>query len=283
MIIYKAAATLNREIEKIRKSGKTVGFVPTMGALHKGHISLVDISKKQCDITVCSIFVNPTQFNDPKDFEKYPSTIGNDILFLEKAGCDILFLPSVEEIYPTGLASPKYYNLGEIEFILEGKYRPGHFQGVCQVMHRLLNIVNPNSLFLGQKDYQQCLVIMQLVHLTGHHVEVITVSTYREESGLAMSSRNLRLSAEQKKSAACISEMLRYIATYYSDTPVARLEKYATEYLLNNGFRKVDYVSIADAETLRPINGKTQAVKLIALIAAFVGEVRLIDNMVLND
>ncbi len=283
MILHKATAILKKEIEKIRQSGKTIGFVPTMGALHKGHISLVSISKNKCDITICSIFVNPTQFNDPKDFEKYPSTIGNDILLLENAGCDILFLPAVAEIYPSGMKSTGHYDLGDIEYVLEGKYRPGHFQGVCQVVHRLLDIVNPDNLFLGQKDYQQCLVIKRLVQLISHQVKVITVSTLRENTGLAMSSRNLRLSEEQKKNAAGISKMLYYIATCYSETPARQLEKYAKDYLLSNGFDKVNYVSIADAETLQPVNDITKAGRLIALVAAFIGEIRLIDNMILKD
>lgn len=283
MILYKATLTLKKEIEKIRQSGKTIGFVPTMGALHKGHISLLNMSKNKCDVTICSIFVNPTQFNDPLDFEKYPSTIGNDILLLETHGCNILFLPSVAEIYPSGTKSAIHYNLGDIEYILEGKYRPGHFQGVCKVVHRLLDIVNPDYLFLGQKDYQQTLVIKRLVQLIDYATKVITVITFREDTGLAMSSRNLRLTAEQKENAAGISKMLHHIAARYSDTPLAQLKKYATNYLLNNGFHKVDYVSIANAETLQPVNDNTKAGRLIALIAAFIGDIRLIDNMILKD
>jgi len=238
MILYKATAALKKEIEKLRQSGKSIGFVPTMGALHEGHMSLINISKNKCDITVCSIFVNPTQFNDPIDFEKYPSTIANDILLLENNSCDILFLPSVAEIYPSGTQPAIHYDLGDIEYILEGKYRPGHFQGVCQVVHRLLDMVNPHFLFLGQKDYQQIIVIKRLLQLINNATKVITVSTFREDTGLAMSSRNLRLTAEQKENAVSISKMLHYIADHYSDTPLAQLEKYATNYLLNNGFDK---------------------------------------------
>ncbi|HKG67878.1 MAG TPA: pantoate--beta-alanine ligase [Segetibacter sp.] len=282
MILYKATVTLKKDIEKIRLSGKSIGFVPTMGALHKGHVSLINISKNKCDITVCSIFVNPTQFNDPTDFEKYPSTLANDILLLENSGCDILFLPSVAEMYPSGTKPAIHYDLGDIEYILEGKYRPGHFQGVCQVVHRLLDMVNPHYLYLGQKDYQQTIVIKRLLQLINHAAKVITVSTFREDTGLAMSSRNLRLTAEQKENAVSISKMLHYIADHYLDTPPAQLEKYATNYLLNNGFHKVDYVSIAEAETLQPVNDVTKAGRLIALIAAFISEIRLIDNMILK-
>lgn len=283
MILYKEAATLKKNLEKIIQSGKTIGFVPTMGALHRGHICLVSASKKRCDITVCSIFVNPTQFNDPKDFEKYPATISSDILLLEKKGCDILFFPSVNEVYPSGMKSATHYELGEIEYLLEGKYRPGHFQGVCQVVHRLLDIVNPDILVMGQKDYQQCIVIKRLILLLNQRVQLVTVNTLREETGLALSSRNLRLSDEQKRDAAGISKMLGHIAIHWSDTRAGELEKYATDYLLSNGFHKVDYVSIANADTLEPVNNAPKAGRLIALIAAFIGEVRLIDNMILND
>lgn len=283
MIIYKEAAELKKQVGKLGQSGKKIGFVPTMGALHQGHISLINLSKTNCDVTVCSIFVNPTQFNDPEDFKKYPVTIGNDILLLENTGCDILFYPPVSEIYPAGIVSPKQYDLGEIEYILEGKYRPGHFQGVCQVMHRLIDIVNPDNLFLGQKDYQQCLVIKRLVQLIGSSAEINIGTTLREESGLAMSSRNLRLSEGQEIKAAAISKMLGYIQTNYLTVPAPQLENYVTDYLLSNGFHKVDYVAIADADTLQPAKIITKTERLAALIAAFIGEVRLIDNVVLEE
>lgn len=283
MILYKETATLQKEILKMRQAGKTIGFVPTMGALHKGHISLVNLAKDASDITICSIFVNPAQFNDPADFEKYPVTIGKDILLLEGAGCDILFFPGVEEIYPAGVAAGPNYDLGAIEYILEGKYRPGHFQGVCQVIDRLINIVNPDNIYLGQKDYQQCLVLKRLVQLIKKPVQINIADTLREETGLAMSSRNLRLSEEQKTDAAAISKMLLYIKANYRTISANVLEEHATNYLLSNGFQKVDYVAIADAATLQPVNDTVKAERLVALIAAFIGAVRLIDNMLLDD
>lgn len=283
MILYKEAVALKKEIEKIRKPGKTIGFVPTMGALHKGHISLINLSKSNCDITVCSIFVNPAQFNDSIDFEKYPVTMGKDISLLETAGCDFLFFPSVTEIYPAGITSEKYYDLGELEYILEGKYRPGHFQGVCKVMNRLIDIVNPDDLFIGQKDYQQCLVIKRLLKLINHVARVTIAGTLREETGLAMSSRNLRLSDEQKAQAAGISKMLEYIKTNYIAIPLPEVQKHVTDYLINNGFYKIDYVTVADAATLQPVNDITKAGRLVALIAAYIDEVRLIDNLVIKE
>lgn len=283
MILYKEAAALKREIEKIKHSGKTTGFVPTMGALHNGHISLVKLSEEKSDITVCSIFVNPVQFNDPEDFKKYPVTIDNDILLLESAGCDILFFPTVAEMYPLGIKSDMHYDIGELEHILEGKYRPGHFQGVCKVMHRLIDIVNPDYLFMGQKDYQQCLVVKRLLQLIDNNTEIIIAGTLREETGLAMSSRNLRLSDEQKRKAAGIWKMLQYIKTNYTNIPLLQIEKHVNSYLLSNGFNKADYVAIADADTLQPVKDISEAKRLVALIAAFIGEVRLIDNLVLAE
>ncbi len=283
MILYKEAAALKREIKKIRQSGKTTGFVPTMGALHSGHISLVRLSEEKTDITICSIFVNPTQFNDPEDFKKYPVTIDNDIFLLENTGCDILFFPEVAEIYPAGIKSYTHYNIGEFEHILEGKYRPGHFQGVCQVMHRLIDIVNPDYLFMGQKDYQQCLVVKRLLQLIKNNTEIIIAGTLREETGLAMSSRNLRLSDEQKRKAATIWNMLQYIKTNYTHIPLIKIQEYVTNYLVTNSFDKVDYVAIANRDTLQEVKDTSNPGKFVALIAAFIGEVRLIDNMVLGE
>lgn len=282
MILFKKALDLQLHLLHLKQEGCKIGFAPTMGALHAGHISLIEQSKHLCDITVCSIFINPTQFNDSKDFEKYPVTIANDVFLLENAGCDILFLPSVSEIYPNGTTTSTHYNLGEIEFVLEGKFRPGHFQGVCQVVHKLLELVVPDYLIIGQKDYQQCLVIKRLVELVMPSVEVVTSPTYREHSGLAMSSRNVRLNELEKKEAAAIAEMLDYIRKNYTTSGFKELAKYATDFLLNAGFKKVDYVSIADSESLKEVNTPQKGQKLIVLIAAFMSDVRLIDNMILN-
>jgi pantoate--beta-alanine ligase len=283
MILLKEAAVLEKFITSEKRHHKTIGYVPTMGALHDGHLSLVSLSKSKADITICSIFINPTQFNDPKDFEKYPVTVGNDILLLEKGGCDILFYPSLEEIYPLGTELLLKYDIGRLETILEAKYRPGHFQGVCQVVHRFLNIVKPDYLILGQKDYQQCLVIKQLIKNLKLPVELITATTTRELSGLAMSSRNLRLSEEEKEIAAGIFEVLNHIKQHYCATDVEALEKYGIEYLLKLGFTKVDYVSIADADTLEDVISHNISKRVLALIAAYIGEVRLIDNMIITE
>jgi pantoate--beta-alanine ligase len=282
MIIFKTIEALQRHLNKLRANSRTIGFAPTMGALHAGHLALVQQSKEQCSCTVVSIFVNPTQFNDPKDFEKYPVTIENDLLLLEKQQTNILFLPSVSEMYPNGTRPSKHYNLGELENLLEGRYRPGHFQGVCQVVERLLEIVQPNQLFLGQKDYQQCMVLNRLVEEMNAGVQLQIVPTVREPDGLAMSSRNLRLSSEQRGQATAIYQELISIRDNYMNQEIGQLEQNAAEHLLTAGFRQIDYVSIADAATLQPLTEANKNQKAVALVAAFMGEVRLIDNLLLN-
>ncbi len=281
MIIFKQAADINGFITGEKAKGHSIGFVPTMGALHKGHTSLLDISVKQNDVTVSSIFVNPTQFNNAGDFAKYPSTIDRDIEMLENAGCDVLFLPSVSEIYPNGTQLQQHYNLGYLETVLEGKYRPGHFQGVCQVVHRLLKIVNTDVLYLGQKDYQQCMVIQKLIDLFEMNIKLIICPTLREGDGLAMSSRNLRLSEEERMKAINIFETLSFIKKEIKAGNLDKLKENAFKKLTDAGF-KVDYVEIADAGNLKlqhDWNGKT---KLVTLAAAYLNEVRLIDNIVLD-
>lgn len=254
-----------------------------MGALHLGHISLIESSRKDNDITISSIFVNPTQFNDPKDFEKYPVTIEKDILQLEQAGCDVLFLPSVEEIYPNGTTSKQHYDLGEMETLLEGKFRPGHYQGVCQVVHRLLEIVHPDNLYLGQKDYQQCMVISRLVELMGINdkTNINICPTLRETDGLAMSSRNMRLSEAERVKAVLIFQSLSYIKDNLVAGETDTIKNKAIAMLSDEGFR-VDYIEIADAKTLEPLSNWDGKKKLVALAAAFLNEVRLIDNLLLN-
>ncbi len=281
MILFKKADDLSKYIRQQQSIGKQVGFAPTMGALHQGHLSLIDACKAANDVSVCSIFVNPTQFNDPKDFQKYPITIEKDIYLLEKKGTDIIFLPSVEEIYPTGTKDIEHYNLGYLETILEGQYRPGHFQGVCQVMRRLLEIVQPNDLFMGQKDYQQCMVVKKLLQLMQSDIVFHSCATIRETDGLAMSSRNVRLNADERKKATAIFETLSYIKKNIAAGDLSDLLKQAKKMLIESDF-KIDYVEIADADTLQLMHEWDGKQKLVALVAAFQHEVRLIDNMILT-
>jgi pantoate--beta-alanine ligase len=283
MIIFKKPEALHDFLKKKKIGKDQVGFVPTMGALHPGHLSLVNQAKKQNNIVVCSIFVNPTQFNDPEDFKKYPITLEKDILILEETGCDILFIPSVEDIYPNGTNDLKHYELGFLETVLEGKFRPGHFQGVCQVMHHLLEIVLPNNLYLGQKDYQQCMVIKKLIELIelDKLIKVNICPTLREEDGLAMSSRNSRLLPDDRINATTISAALRYIKENLKAGDTKQIKDKARQTLSQKGFR-IDYIEIADADLLELVENWNGKQKVVALAAAFLNNVRLIDNMLIN-
>jgi pantoate--beta-alanine ligase len=283
MILFKKVIDVYNYLDIQRKQGKKYGFVPTMGALHQGHISLLNNSKRTDDLSVCSIFVNPTQFNDPVDFEKYPVTLEKDIAMLETAGCDILFMPSVAEMYPQGTNAGIHYELGHLETILEGHYRPGHFQGVCMIVHRLLEIVRPDNLYIGQKDYQQCMVIKRLIELIGMK-ELINLNistTFRESSGLAMSSRNMRLSEDERIKAAAIFQTLHSIKEQLQKGDLTSLKKKAVSKLGEKNFN-VDYVEIADAGDLCIVDRWDGTQKLVALAAAYLHQVRLIDNIILN-
>jgi pantoate--beta-alanine ligase len=282
MIIFKKAEGLRKWLDLQVEKRNEIGFVPTMGALHKGHLSLIEKSLENNKVTVCSIFINPTQFNDQKDFQNYPVTIEQDIYMLQKAGCDCLFLPSIEEIYPQGISEAKkiHYDLGFLEDILEGKFRPGHFQGVCLVVDRLLRIVEPGNLYLGQKDYQQCMVIKKLIELTGMKTSIVICPTLRERDGLAMSSRNLRLTESQRKNATAIFRALNDIKDNFETSDPAELKSRSVSQLESAGF-SVDYVEIADAENLLPVTSADNK-QVVALVAAFLGEIRLIDNMQIN-
>lgn len=280
MIIFKKASAIHEYLQQQGKKGVKTGFVPTMGALHEGHIALVKQALSSSGLVVCSIFVNPTQFNNSQDFAKYPITVEQDIEMLEAAGCNVLFLPPVEEMYPNGTTPKMHYELGYLETILEGKYRPGHFQGVCQVVHRLLEIVMPDTLFLGQKDYQQCMVIKKLLDIL-HWQDRISLSicpTIRETDGLAMSSRNRRLDEDARKKAVRISETLEFIKKEIKPGYLNDLKKRAASYLEAEGF-KVDYAEIAAADDLSTEDTWDGQKPMVALIAAFLGEIRLIDNM----
>ncbi|HUS01760.1 MAG TPA: pantoate--beta-alanine ligase, partial [Chitinophagaceae bacterium] len=264
MIILKHAEDVSSRVKKMRDAGSSIGFVPTMGALHQGHVSLLQKSKQACAVTVSSLFINPTQFNNADDFKKYPATPEQDIYTLEKNGCDILFLPGIKEMYPGGIDPKKHFDLGYLENILEGKFRPGHFQGVCQVVKRLLEIVAPTHLFMGQKDYQQCMVIKRLLEVENFNIELIISPTLREKSGLAMSSRNLRLNEQQKENAAEIYKTLRRIQKNIKRGSLLQLKKEAEDDLLEKNL-KVDYVEIAEADNLKIVNEWDGTTNLVAL------------------
>ena len=282
MIIIQKASSLTAYLEKQRGAGLTIGFVPTMGALHDAHIHLVEQSASVCDLTVCSIFVNPTQFNDPADYDKYPVTIESDIMKLARSRASVLFIPSVNDIYPAGTAQLERYDLGYLETILEGAFRPGHFQGVCQVMSRLLKLVQPGWVFMGQKDYQQCMVIKRLLLLMGMQTMLVTCPTVRAQDGLAMSSRNVRLTNEQRAMAPAIYQALQEIKMNLTPGNLKHLKDHAVLALTSAGFN-VEYLEIADAGTLQTYDEWDGHTPLVAVTAAFAGDVRLIDNLLLNN
>jgi len=281
MIIFKTKKEINNFLDKHRKAEQIIGFVPTMGALHAGHVSLIETCKGNSDLTVCSIFVNPTQFNDKNDFDNYPQTIEKDIHLLYEKGCDVLFLPSASELYPENELLESY-NLGFLETILEGKYRPGHFQGVCQVVNRLLKIIKPHRLFMGQKDYQQCMVIRKLLDLINSTTNLIICPTVREESGLAKSSRNVRLANDDLQSATIIHQSLMFAKDNILKRPISEIENKMKADLLQNGFESIDYIAFCNSVSLNPILENSTKENVVVLIAATIKNVRLIDNLILN-
>lgn len=279
MIIIKRTQKLKDFISEFQLGGKKIGFVPTMGALHDGHISLIKKSKSQNSLTICSIYVNPTQFNNVIDLNKYPVTLESDIDKLEVAACDILFLPSTDEMYVNNEVN-EHYDLGMLEHILEGKYRPGHFQGVCIIVDKLLKTIKPNTLYLGKKDYQQCMVINKMITDKKYEVRLEICETIREPRGLAMSSRNLRLNEVERIDALKILETLINIKKNIKPGNLEEIKIKATKYLTKNGY-KVDYTEIADAATLEIVSDWDGKAKLVALVAAYLNNVRLIDNIIL--
>ena len=271
---------LNHNFNDFRESlsnSTTVGFVPTLGALHDGHISLLSASMNSCDVSICSIFVNPTQFNEKSDLEKYPRPLDKDIYLLQKQGVDILYLPGVTEIYPDGTSVKPIVDLGEMANILEGAMRPGHFEGVVQVVHRLLSIVQPHKLFMGQKDFQQQAIIGKMINDLNIPVELVTCPTKREISGLAMSSRNERLSEQGRIKAANIYAVLNWVASLLSEIPLRQLEKMAIEKLDEHGFQ-TEYVAIIEPNSLAQL-GQYSGQSAVITVASWLEGVRLIDNL----
>ena len=281
MIVFKKISAIQKHISYLKSKGQTIGFVPTMGALHEGHMSLMNASADHCDVTVCSIFVNPTQFNEKSDLDKYPITTQSDLNLLLQIGVNIVFFPGVAEIYPSGDQYAMPYNLGKLAEILEGAKRPGHFEGVVQVVDRLIDIVQPTTIFMGQKDFQQFSIIQRMLDINGKPTTLHVCPIIREHDGLAMSSRNVRLTKQDRIDALSLSRALRYIdENKYDHTPENLMQK-ALQFLDNSNI-KVEYLTIADGRTLQPIQKITPDSYIVALVAAWVGEVRLLDNIILT-
>ncbi len=279
MVLFKKISDLQAWLKSRPQGQKKLAFIPTMGALHEGHKSLITRAVNDGNFTICSIFVNPTQFNENADFVAYPITPGPDLALLSEAGCDAVFMPETSEIYPKGMEK-SHFELGYLETILEGKQRPGHFKGVAQVVDRLLDIVRPDKLYMGGKDYQQCLVIKELLQQTGKNesIDLVICPTIREADGLAMSSRNRRLTGPQRALAALLYQCLVSIQTKQETTPFPIIEKECRELMLAKGIEP-EYVALADSHTLQLLDNFESNRPMIALIAARIGSVRLIDNI----
>lgn len=285
MIIYHRPADLDHHLQHLRTSGQSMGFVPTMGALHEGHLSLIEVAQHENDLVVCSVFVNPTQFNDPSDFDKYPRELSTDAEKLVDIGCDLLFAPSEADIYPHKNHQSEVYDLGGLDERLEGAYRPGHFQGVAQVVSRFMDIVEPNSLYLGQKDYQQFRILHYLItQVQQRKAKVIACPIMREANGLAMSSRNVLLTDTEREAAVLLSECLRQtLQEAHQHTPPAIREAMEEKLLSEPLIRELDYFEIVNAETLEPVSRWSEADTILALVAAKFPSARLIDNTLVKE
>lgn len=282
MFLFKKVADLQQYLQKVSNEGKTIGFVPTMGALHHGHLSLVNRAHSETSCTVVSVFVNPTQFNDKKDLEKYPRTLGNDIQMLSSVQTDVLFVPTVEEVYPEGLDTNLDLDFGQLATVLEGAFRPGHFDGMAQVVHRLLDIVKPDQLFMGQKDFQQLTIVRSMLKQLNHKTALVVCPIIREKDGLAMSSRNRRLTPLYREKAVLLSQILSKVKSNLNSRAPENMSKMAMKTLTEAGF-KPEYFDIVDGFTLQPIKTFSASDFVVALTAAWAGEIRLIDNMILKE
>jgi len=277
-----SVSELQSLIATYRKKGKTIGLSPTMGALHNGHMSLIKSSNEENDITICSIFVNPTQFNESSDLDKYPRTLEADQKLLKKHGVDIVFAPSNDEVYPKRLITKLAIDFKGLDNEMEGEFRPGHFVGVAQVVKRLIDIVTPDTLYMGQKDFQQFSIIQYTIDYFDLTTKLRVIPIVREESGLAMSSRNVRLTSKHKNSAKEIYKTLKYVNRNKYKMSCKELQQYAMKRLAKIDGFKPEYFTIADGRLLKSINNVKDSDYCVACTAVWAGEVRLIDNMILK-
>ncbi len=279
MIVFEKAAELNQFLASEREKGKSVGFVPTMGALHNGHISLINKAKQENSLAIASVFVNPTQFNNADDLKKYPRTIDADKALLGQYGCDVLFFPSVDEIYPE--KDNTLFDLGGLDTLMEGKFRPGHFNGVAMVVKRLLEIVQPNNAYFGEKDFQQLSIIRYMVKAEKLPVTIIGCPTLRETSGLAMSSRNMRLTEEERVEAAAIYKAMTEAKENAKTLPPRKVKELFESAINQNPVFKFEYFEIVDSETLLPVEDWNPQRKAVGCVAIWIRDVRLIDNLLI--
>ncbi|MDR0893717.1 MAG: pantoate--beta-alanine ligase [Prevotellaceae bacterium] len=270
-------ADLQARLSQWVKQGKTVGLVPTMGALHEGHASLVCRSVAENDVTVVSVFVNPTQFNDPSDLAKYPRTLDADSALLEACRATLAFVPSVVEMYPT--PDTRRFSYAPIDTVMEGKYRPGHFNGVCQIVSKLFDAVHPDRAYFGEKDFQQLAVIRAMVKQLDYPIEIVGCPIVREVDGLAMSSRNARLSPEERENALRISQTLFESRTFAASHTVSQTCRFVEDAVAAAPGLRLEYFELVDGDTLQPIANRRDTSYAVGCIAVFCGDVRLIDNI----
>ncbi|MCD8404340.1 pantoate--beta-alanine ligase [Tenacibaculum dicentrarchi] len=278
MKIYKTKSALKEYLASLKKADKSIGFVPTMGALHQGHLSLIKKSKQHNAITVVSIFVNPTQFDNQEDLVNYPKTIDQDIALLETVNCEVLFLPSVAEIYDEKIIAENF-NFDGLEHQMEGKFRDGHFDGVGTIVKSLFEIVTPNTAYFGKKDFQQLQIIKKLVKKHQIPVKVKGCAIFREEDGLAMSSRNSRLSEEYREVAPFIYRTLKKAKKKFGIKSADKVTKWVVKKFKKHPLLRLEYFTIASEETLKTVKIKAENEKYRAFIAVFAGDIRLIDNI----
>ncbi|MBO4955303.1 MAG: pantoate--beta-alanine ligase [Muribaculaceae bacterium] len=279
MKVISTVAELRSTIGDLRRQGRTIGLVPTMGALHAGHLSLIEKARTDCDIVVTSIFVNPTQFNNPEDLRTYPRTVEADCASLEKSGVDFAFIPTVEEMYPE--PDTRQFNLGPVAEVMEGPMRPGHFNGVAQVVSKLFSFVNPHKAYFGEKDYQQIAVIRRMVEIEGFDIEIVACPIVREPDGLAMSSRNVRLTPDQRAIAPSIHRVLIQSLEQARGQSVAEVESFVTRAINSIDGLEVEYFTIVDSLSMQPLTQWADAKSgtAVGCVTVYCGEVRLIDNI----
>ncbi len=280
MELFRKKENLTQHIQTLKSKGLIIGFVPTMGALHDGHLTLVRQAQAECDVVVVSIFVNPTQFNNKDDLRFYPRKEAEDLAMLEKIGCNIVFAPDEKEMYPE--PDTRQFNLGPLASTMEGEFRPGHFNGVAQVVTKLFEIVQPYKAYFGQKDFQQLAIITAITKELKYPIEIVPVPTVREQDGLAMSSRNERLTQEQRAMAPVIYKTLKSAVELQHSMTVEEVEQWVIHQIHTSSTMKVEYFKIVNAETLRPIRNWHEKCKIIGCIAVYCGDVRLIDNIFFN-
>lgn len=278
MEIIRTKNGLSELTNKAKSEGKTVALVPTMGALHAGHLSLIERARKECDFVTVSVFVNPTQFNNANDLVTYPRTEDADCKLLDSAGVDVAFIPSVEEIYPE--PDTRVFDLGEVANVMEGPMRPGHFNGVAQIVSKLFEMVNPDKAYFGEKDFQQIAVIRRMVQICGFNLEIVSCPIKREADGLALSSRNVRLTPEGRKTAPVIYKTLQESVEYSKNHSLQDTKSFVVNTLNSISGLDVEYYEIVDAITMQPINDWKETQNGVqGCITVYCGDVRLIDNI----